>query len=238
MLSSIVDEKKGGSTLDQKHETVRARWKLDELSDSQLVRLSCAHLVTRVSCGTTTHNLAVKPGGKKEWQALGGAAQLTASGRDELATKFQASDFEVNRATSEPYARFQITASNLIAVCKWLIAAEESQLEQGPHRKFSEEIGLDDDVLGVPTFTRPVVALQPAPQSRADDTSRRGRDARLPTRRLFFQWQAKVSPECLGAMRNADHLCFLSAEELASTSGGSKSGETAAGETIANNLGL
>jgi hypothetical protein len=185
--------------------------------------------------------------GVRSFQALGGGAMLTPEGKSMLEREYDATDFEFDETTGFYDARFQIDEEHLntvLAAFSAVGANGAAWFEKDPTLDIKMELS-GKEFPGYHTILTPEevqqvqvrfreVKRQKLPAVGADTSGRAKAD--MPTHRLFRKFDLVMSPESYIRCVSSPVLKLLSAEELATTDGGSKAGRTRDGEVLQNNL--
>ncbi len=189
----------------------------------------------------------LKAGGH-QYMALGGGAMLTVVGKVMLEKKCSATDFEFDEDTGFYDARFQLDAGNLETVFSKFSDVGRSGAtvyEKDPTLDIMAEL-TGKEFPGFPTIltedeaklVRPKfvkVVRQKLPAAGADTSSRSS--AEMPSHRLFRIFTLMM-PSSLYQTKiwRSPVVRILQNQELATTDGGSRAGQTSDGHLIQNNL--
>lgn len=207
-----------------------------------MIRISVGNLAPRVRCGdkeytVVTLNSGAFKRGRRLWQPLGGAAELTEKARAFLTERYGAHEFKGLDA------RFLVDDEHLEAIFDLLGGRNPELIEGGVERELQEEL-CEEELEGIPPVLTPeeaaTVVVHYVGTVRQPFLNEGGtsplevKDA--PSRRFFNLFRLEVSEEVLAKMRASAAIRILTPEEVASTNYGLTKGRTADGETIADNL--
>jgi hypothetical protein len=185
--------------------------------------------------------------GEHSYMALGGAAMITEKGKQLLENIFGASNFERDEKSGFFDARFEVGVEYLEWALKLFADVESEIADHERDRTLDimaelsrkvfpgyQSILTESEVKLVRAdFVR--VVRQKLPATGAD-TSARGIAAKVPTHRLFRIHTLVMPRYLVSHMFGCPVVKVLSEEELKTTDGGSKMGQTREGRPIQNNL--
>ncbi|MEN9913079.1 MAG: hypothetical protein RLY66_487 [Candidatus Parcubacteria bacterium] len=218
------------------------------------VRISIGNIATRfldTSNGKITHLAILNSGAWKKgdllFGAIGGAAELTPTGRTYLEKTYRATDFYKNDA------RFIIDEQHLDMVMRFFQMRDPLFFEIEPLREIIEELTTTEfptiserpGILPILTTSEALrfdivyhrTVRQPIPKMGVGTSPLEQKD--VPSRRLFHEFTMIGSQELLDKMLASKAVIALTESELASTQGGTCKGTTANGmAAIADNIGL
>ena len=192
--------------------------------------------------------------GKKLWLALGGGAMLYPETKQYLIDQFDAAEFEGEKRNEPLDARFQVPMSAVDSVLDLFANPKTigNMVDINPRHELFEELfeqqynemdpilhhslrasfiaGLETQPIGVLVKPLPQDGIGTSPNARSD----------TPSRHVFYGHDLVLPGPVLIALMDVGHPAFrcLTADELASTSGGLARGQSGDGGTVADNLGL
>lgn len=187
--------------------------------------------------------------GERSYQALGGAARLTLFGVAHLMCEFGASRFELDTKTGLYDARFVVDEAHVGNVLKFFgdIAGEMNHiaednpigdiLEELTGEGFSSRLGpiVPKERIGEVTLVYLDSVRQKIPAD-GIGTSARAAVGAVPTRRFFRRYMLMLPGDLYFAAVTRGTIRLLSADEVATTEGGSRKGTTCDGVGIADNI--
>lgn len=214
-----------------------------------MIRISVANIAMRLrvfGSDEVRYLGILSPGAYKQGirrvQALGGGAHLTAAGQADLFVKFGAEDFEADGTRFD--ARFLAPNNHLESVLKWFEKRDPNMLEIDPLREIHEEL-TKEKLSGIPAVLTSqevhsvnylgLKTVRQPPPAEGRGTSMRERSG-IPTRRLFYVFELRVPEFIFQKMLHSETIHFLSVEEVATTDGGARKGNTKDGVEIADNI--
>ena len=184
--------------------------------------------------------------GVYEYQALGGAAQLTKGGKTRLERTYEAHGFEKDEKTGTLDARFFVNEEHAERVLHFFenITNLSNQYELDPTKDIlSELFGAESGYTSLVSSTERefvlvdyVDVVQQKPAEDGVGTSERSQTASVPTLRLFRRYKLVMLRPLMDQFFSAPTVRELTKAELHSTRGGARKGHTSDGRVIRDNL--
>lgn len=173
------------------------------------------------------------------FSASGGAVRLTERGKQYLKEKFGADNFE---REEDMDARFTVPKDKHEEVLAFFENPNPEYFDIAPTDMLKElEKGSNPAAAGALTkediarikVVRVDASRQPPPESEQDGDD----DSSKPkNRRLFHRYEIIVPPDVYEKLKASPGVRFFTDEEVATTNGGTRVGETSDGKKIANNI--